>query len=140
MARIKYKGRYTYLGTFDTPEEAHAVYCTAAKKLYGKFFNPDTPTVFTIPQFCYRHNINQQQYSRLCLQGRGPVETQLGPGTIRITLEAEIAWQHAVQEPQRALEQRATERAVKAGDAAARSDSHVSSKQRRISGSASVSR
>lgn len=36
-ARIKVNGRQTHLGTFDTPEEAHAVYCEKARELHGEF-------------------------------------------------------------------------------------------------------
>lgn len=31
--------KHIYLGRFCTPQAAHAAYCHAAKKLYGKFFN-----------------------------------------------------------------------------------------------------
>jgi hypothetical protein len=35
------KGRWIYLGTFATPEAAHAVYLAAARKLFGEFARPE---------------------------------------------------------------------------------------------------
>ena len=37
VARIMANGVKKHLGLFDTPEEAHQVYCQAADKHYGKF-------------------------------------------------------------------------------------------------------
>jgi hypothetical protein len=34
---IGFQGKVQYLGQFDTEEEAHAVYLTAAKRLFGEF-------------------------------------------------------------------------------------------------------
>lgn len=36
-AQIKSEGKCFHLGSFDTPEGAHAAYCDAASKLFGKF-------------------------------------------------------------------------------------------------------
>ena len=51
---------------------------------------------------------------------------RIGLNMIRITAEAERDWQRAMQEPNVELEQQAVARAAKAGDAAVRSDKHVS--------------
>jgi hypothetical protein len=53
---------------------------------------------------------------------------RLGLNAIRITAEAERDWQRRMQEPRTDLEKRTAERAVKAGDAAAKSSKHVSKK------------
>lgn len=39
-AFITINQKYVSLGSFDTPEEAHAAYCAKAKELYPTFFNP----------------------------------------------------------------------------------------------------
>ena len=39
-ARIRIKNVQTWLGYFNTPEEAHAAYCAKAKELHGDFFCP----------------------------------------------------------------------------------------------------
>lgn len=39
QAMIRDSGRTKPLGTFATPEEAHAAFCAAAKLLHGAFFN-----------------------------------------------------------------------------------------------------
>jgi hypothetical protein len=39
-AVITLHGKQTHIGYFDTPEEAHAAYVQAAKKLHGEFARP----------------------------------------------------------------------------------------------------
>jgi hypothetical protein len=86
---------------------------------------------FTVLEFCFRNRISRPTYHRLRAQGRGPVEMRLGLNAIRITAEAERDWQRLMQQPDQNLETRALERAVKAGDAAARSTAHVSKRPAR---------
>lgn len=38
-AKIRIEGKPTRLGTFATPEEAHAAYCEAARKHFGEFWS-----------------------------------------------------------------------------------------------------
>lgn len=40
-ARIAINGEEIYLGSFDTPEEAHAAWCEVAREKRGEFFRPD---------------------------------------------------------------------------------------------------
>jgi hypothetical protein len=89
-------------------------------------------TAFSVAEFCFRNDISRPTYQRLRSQGRGPVEMRLGLNTVRITAESERAWQHLMQQPNPKLEQQAVARAVKAGDAAAKSPAHVSKQGRRI--------
>src|SRR5262245_54668328 len=84
----------------------------------------------TIPEFCFRNNISRPTYHRLRAEGRGPVEMRVGLNLIRITAQAEREWQHRLQRPSADLERRARARAVKAGDAAIRSDKHISMTKR----------
>jgi hypothetical protein len=38
MAQVKHNGKRHYLGTFQTPEAAHAAYCAKRRELFGEFF------------------------------------------------------------------------------------------------------
>jgi hypothetical protein len=86
---------------------------------------------YTIPEFCFRNNISRPTYHRLRAEGRGPVEMRVGLNLIRITAQAEREWQHRLQQPSADLKRRATARAMKAGDAAVKSDKHISVAKRR---------
>ena len=85
---------------------------------------------YTIPEFCFRNGISRPTYHRLRSQGRGPTEMRIGLNVIRITAEAERDWQRRMQTPQRDFESRALARAVKAGDVSAKSNRHISKRQR----------
>lgn len=39
QATIRKNGKQTYLGSFDTPEDAHAAYSAAARETFGEFAN-----------------------------------------------------------------------------------------------------
>ena len=85
---------------------------------------------YTIQEFCFRNRLSRPAYHRLRAQGRGPAEMRIGLNNIRISAQAERDWQQRMQEPREDLEARAAERGMKAGAAAAKSDSHVSKKRR----------
>ena len=46
QADIRKDGRKVYLGTFSTPEEAHAAYVAAAVEIHGEYFASDGANVF----------------------------------------------------------------------------------------------
>jgi len=86
---------------------------------------------YSVQEFCLRNHISRPKYHQLRAEGRGPVEMRLGLNMIRITADAERAWQQRMQEPRPDLETRTAERAVKAGDAAAKSEKHISKQGRK---------
>ena len=88
-------------------------------------------SAFSVPEFCVRNSISLSAYRRLRSQGLTPVEMRLGLNLVRITAEAERDWQQQMQEPRPDLESRAMERAVKAGEAAVKSDRHVSKRSKK---------
>jgi hypothetical protein len=52
----------------------------------------------TINQFCARHHFSRAFYFAMRKAGLGPVEMRIG-GLVRISDEAERAWQHARENP-----------------------------------------
>ena len=91
---------------------------------------------FTIGEFCQRNHISLALFNKLKNSGRGPRLMFLGRA-IRISAEAEQAWQHARENPPKkeqaliARQRRERSRlATIAGNAAAASPKHVS-KQRK---------
>jgi hypothetical protein len=86
---------------------------------------------FSVPQFCVRNHISWPTYRRIRLEGRGPKEMRIGLNLVRITAEAERDWQQRMQDEGEEFALRATARAVKAGDAAAKSEKHISKQKRR---------
>jgi len=87
---------------------------------------------YSVQEFCLRNHISRPKYHQLRAEGRGPVEMRLGLNMIRITADAERDWQQRMQEPRPDLEIRTAERAVKAGDAAVKSDRNVSKRGRTL--------
>jgi hypothetical protein len=93
---------------------------------------------FSINQFCQRHDISRGKYFGMRRLGLGPVEMRLGPGTVRITREAELDWQRAREHPAGdelvEIEQGKAALAARgstAGTAAAASPKHISHKRRK---------
>ena len=84
---------------------------------------------YTIVEFCFRNSISRPTYHRLRSQGLGPTEMRIGLNLVRISAAAELEWQQRLQKPQRDVEARALERAVKAGSAAIKSPNHISKKR-----------
>ena len=87
---------------------------------------------YTIPEICFRNHISRPKYHRMRAEGRGPVETRFGLNTIRVTAEDEREWLRRLQkESDQDFEARAAERAVRAGEAAVKSEKHISKRARR---------
>jgi hypothetical protein len=95
---------------------------------------------FSINEFCTRHRISKGKYFAMRKAGIGPVEMRLGHALVRITAEAERAWQRARENPSGSelveVEQgkaALVARGSRAGSAAAASPKHISNKRRRKS-------
>jgi hypothetical protein len=100
----------------------------------------EAPASFSINQFCQRYHISRAKYFGMRKAGIGPAEMRLGPGTVRITREAELDWQRARQNPTGVelaeIEQGKAvlaARGSKAGAVAVASPKHISNKRRRKS-------
>ncbi|MDR5802146.1 HNH endonuclease [Caballeronia sp. LZ001] len=44
VAQIDAHGKHYYIGTYDTPEEAHLAYCSKARQFFGEFAYPSAQT------------------------------------------------------------------------------------------------
>jgi hypothetical protein len=93
---------------------------------------PIERAAFTIAEFCARHNFSKAKYHGMKNAGLGPDEMRIN-GLIRITREAELAWQRARTNPQGAeLKRRERAEAVavargrNAGRLAVESPRHIS--------------
>jgi len=87
---------------------------------------------FSIAEFCARHGFSKAKYHGMKNAGLGPAELRIGI-LIRITREAELAWQRARTNPQggelkarKRAETVAVERGKNAGQLAVQSERHIS--------------
>ena len=92
---------------------------------------------FSISEFCFRNAFGTGTYHKLKRLGLGPDELRVG-NIVRITREAELAWQRARTHPQgtelqarERAEAVAVERGKTAGRLSAQSNNHVSKTYRR---------
>jgi hypothetical protein len=60
----------------------------------------------SIAGFCERHGISRSQYLNLRRAGKGPRETVIGKGRVRITEDAEAQWIKAQEAEAVVIEQR----------------------------------
>ena len=95
----------------------------------------------SIDQFCTRHGISRGKYFAMRKAGIGPAEMRLGPNMVRITDEADRAWQHARQNPTGSglaeIEHGKADlaaRGSRAGSVAVQSPLHISNIRRRKTG------
>jgi hypothetical protein len=96
----------------------------------------------SIDQFCQRHGISRGKYFNLRRAGLSPAEMRLGPNMVRISAEAELAWQHARQNPTADIEQgkaALAARGRKAGSVAVQSPKHITKTRRRARREVAVS-
>jgi hypothetical protein len=106
--------------------------CSPAIQIEGWTMESERSS-YTINEICARNHISRGKYFAQRRAGLGPVEMHLGPSTVRITAEAERAWQRARENPAGAeltqIEQgknELTARGRAAGSIAAESPRHVS--------------
>jgi hypothetical protein len=95
----------------------------------------------TIDQFCTRHGISRGKYFAMRKAGIGPAEMRLGRALVRITDEADRAWQQARQNPSGSelveIERGKADlaaRGSRAGSVAIQSPLHISNIRRRKTG------
>jgi hypothetical protein len=67
----------------------------------------------TINQFCERHGISRASYFAIRKLGYGPTEMRIGRALVRISAEADLAWQHARERPSVELEHAKVELAAR---------------------------
>jgi hypothetical protein len=100
--------------------------------------NPNIEQVsFSIREFCARNGISLTKFHGLKRGGRSPAEMRLGPIMVRISADAERAWQRTMENPtgaeaerQSQMKQQAILRGQQAGALSVLSASHPANVKR----------
>jgi hypothetical protein len=88
-------------------------------------------SAFSISEFCYRNSMSHSTFHKLERAKQGPAVMRAG-ALVRITREAELAWQKARSEPDavEVAREKARARGVVAGKLAVLSPRHVANVKR----------